>query len=74
MKKILALAVEKTFSRYAGTGLNFILQNIFLNSLRFQVVIFDLPQIGITKKEKIKIFSDLKKKTFLMQLKICVLT
>ena len=74
MKKILALAVEKTFSRYAGTGLNFILQNIFLNSLRFQVVIFDLPQIGITKNEKIKIFSDLKKKTFLMQLKICVLT
>ena len=74
MKKILALAVEKTFSRYAGTGLNFILQNIFLNSLRFQVVIFDLPQIGITKNEKIKIFSDPKKKTFLMQLKICVLT
>ena len=64
MKKILALAVEKTFSRYADTGLNFILQNIFLNSLRFQVVIFDLPQIGITKNEKIKIFSDLKKKLF----------
>ena len=63
-EKIFAFAVENTFSRYAGTCLKFILQNIILHSLRFQVVIFDLPQTGITKNEKIRIFSDLKKKTF----------
>ena len=74
MKKIFAFAVEKAFSRYAGTCLNFVLQGVFLNGLRFQVMIFNLPQIDITKNEKIRIFSDLKRKTFLTQLKICVLT
>ena len=64
MKKIFAFAVENTFSMYAGTCLKFILQNIFLNSLRFQVVIFDLLEADITKNEKIKIFSDLKEKNF----------
>ena len=74
MKKIFAFAVENTFSRYAGTCLKLIFKNIFLNSLHFQVVIFDLPQTEITKIEKVRVFSDLKKKIFLMQLKICVLT
>ena len=62
MKKTFAFTVENTFSRYADTCLRFILQNIFVKSLRFQVVIFDLPQTDITKNKKIRIFLSLKKK------------
>ena len=64
MKKIFAFVVENIFSRYAGTCLKFILQNIFLKSLRFEAVIFDLPQTDITQNEKIRIFSGLKRKNF----------
>ena len=42
-----------------------------MNSLRFEVAILDLSLTDITKNEKIRIFSDLEKKTYLMQLKMC---
>ena len=53
MKKIFVFTVEIIFSRYAGTCLKFILQNIFLKSLRFQFVTFDLPKTDVTKDENI---------------------
>ena len=68
MKKIFAFPVENTFTRYAGTCLKSILQNIFLKNLHFQVVIFDLSQTDTTKNEKI--FSDAVKKNMCFNLRI----
>ena len=54
--KIFAFAAENSFSRYASTCLKVSLQNVFSKSLRFQVLIYDLPQTDIIKTEKIRIF------------------